>query len=383
MTQRMKTSMIALVTGLLALLGAFLVTLESEPVTDTPSMVDAGVATVDAGTDAGPRDAGPPDSGPRDAGRDAGSVPTAPAAYDLGPLPAELAGIQWPAVPVTTRVVVTSSTSQLRTAIGTAGSQIRVSGTNDAITVWQSDIEMLLEPGASISSVLIGWSAHRVSVIGGTVGRFEIMAPVSYSTGRGVVNPALAVTDVYVSGVEASVFILRGERHAVVRSSTHAPDGSVWVGDTLSYINRDIIIAGNTFRSAGPQATVRMHDVERTVTVGNRLYNGAKHNYRIHGQSDLNFAARNLLAHTGFMIGTEPDDHLVRQWFVDNVIHYDAVNGIFILPPHSCGACRIDTFVMTGNTAYSTAGFSPPTYPGWTVSNPAAQPFRAWPAVFE
>ena len=106
----------------------------------------------------------------------------------------------------------------------------------------------------------------------------------------------------------------------VYNSAIRGQAYSVWSGDAGPYQTEDLVLACSTFRShaaAGErnEATVRLVSVLRSVVVDSTLQNSnegsfdptvndpflvdppsnTKHNYRIHGHSDLNFAARNLL----------------------------------------------------------------------------------------
>ena len=58
------------------------------------------------------------------------------------------------------------------------------------------------------------------------------------------------------------------------------------------------------------------------MVVGNVLYNPIKHNYRIHGTSDLHYAARNTINGGGVMIGDGRTDRVGKVWFNDNVLNH-------------------------------------------------------------
>ena len=76
-----------------------------------------------------------------------------------------------------------------------------------------------------------------------------------------------------------------------------------------------------------------------------------KHNYRIHGHSDLNFAARNVLINSGMMFaGLEdgfadpPLDHIGHMWVNDNTFHHRVPD---LFNPKE----TIDVLVARGNVA--------------------------------
>jgi hypothetical protein len=138
----------------------------------------------------------------------------------------------------------------------------------------------------------------------------------------------------------------------------------------------DLIVASSTFRSAGPEATIRMHDVVRSVVVDNVLENGAKHNYRVHGRSDLAYAARNVLVRTGVMIGNQPGDRVGAVFFEANTLYHDAPSLLEIEIP------AIRRFVCRGNTVYTDRWDRLYAYDGigdgWTIEANTRLPYRPY-----
>ena len=113
--------------------------------------------------------------------------------------------------------------------------------------------------------------------------------PADYSNGPDF-RAEWQTTDVLIDGIEVdaadTAFLMRsGVRIAYREQSIGRGSLQRVVGDTADFEAEDIILAGNDFESAGPEATVRLVNVVRSAVVGNRLTNGAKHNYRIHGRA--------------------------------------------------------------------------------------------------
>ncbi|HYH97352.1 hypothetical protein [Hyalangium sp.] len=315
---------------------------------------DGGSGGADGGSsDSGTVDAGRGDTGTPDAGVD-GGLPDGSAAgpgplqghvnglKDLGPLPAGL-DIQWPAAPTITREIDIDSHADYAQyfqppggAPATAQTRFRFHiGINETVVVQTSDTELILDPDVKLLRLLIGQAVHRVRVSGGVFGEIEFSLPWN----NGTPEEGRFATDVVFDGVRVEpeadqyglAFAIRAKRVAILNSETQAKVYSVWVGGMEPLQSTDIVLANNRFASVtGSEATVRMHNVLRTVTVHNRLTNGtssqtdSKHNYRIHGIAAENFAARNLLVHSGVMIGEGggvPVEQIGQLWFNDNVFH--------------------------------------------------------------
>jgi hypothetical protein len=239
-------------------------------------------------------------------------------------VPASL-DIHWPKPPRVEDEVEVRSTREFNAAARRSRVRIRVRGNlEDPVTVQGSDLEIVADDGVRVKRLTIGRGQKRLVVRGGEWGWIELQVPAQFYPQPPVYKREWLVEDLLVQDVrvraEDTAFLLRGKRIAIVNSDVEATRYCVWAGDTVEFPSEDIILAGNRFRSAGPEATVRLVDVLRTVTVDNVMRNEMKHNYRVHGVSDLTFAARNKLIGTGVMIGTQPPDDVERSWFIDNVM---------------------------------------------------------------
>ena len=343
---------------------------------------DAGVPL-----DAGPRSDGAPpptpDAGPpRDAGagRDSGPpLPPPSGVPELGPLPAGVVAT-WPAEPRTTREVVVRTAAEFVAAASMPGTRVRVAASfSQPVQISADDVDVSFEAGVGIGALQIDRALHRVRLVGGRYARIEIQVPAQFFPGPTEWRSEWMAEDVMLDSVEVdsgnNAIEIRGRRIAVIRSRVHARDYSLWCAETDRFQTEDVIVAGNTFVSDGPEATFRMVDVLRSITVDNRLENGNKHNYRVHGVSDLNFSARNLLVRTGVMLGTLPGDDLGRQWVIDSTLHH-AVPSLFEADP------MIDALVSTNNVIYSDHSScwlcgSPPA--SWTVEGNRVEPYRSAP----
>lgn len=210
-----------------------------------------------------------------------------------------------------------------------SGTRMRVHARLSGIVrVTQSDIELLFDDGAGADGVWIANRIGRVAVRGGTFGGIEVQIPGTYYPSEEW-HREWRTTDVLVDRVRVTAgdtaFLMRGlVRAAITNSWSYAERYSVWFGDTADFENEDVILAGNDFYSVGPEATVRLVHVVRSVTVENRLENTEKHNYRTHGRARDNYASRNILVGTGAFLGRLPDDHIGRQWFDDNTFYHTA-----------------------------------------------------------
>ncbi|HEY8430005.1 MAG TPA: hypothetical protein VIL20_16600 [Sandaracinaceae bacterium] len=337
----------------------------------------------DAGTEP-PPDSGtepPPDPGtepPPDAGTEPPPPPDPIAA--LGPLPPEMAGLRWPEQPRIEREVTVTNVEDLRREAGVSGTRIHVRGAvGGDVSVNADDIEILADDATRLGRVSIGHGVSRVRIAGGTYTDIYISIPAEfYPSVR--YRPEWMVEDVTIEDVNVHssnmAFEIRGRRIAIVRSRVTAARYSVWCGDTGPMQSEDVILHENVFDSAGPEATVRLVQVLRSATVSNVLVNTAKHNYRIHGTSDLNYAANNLLINTGVMLGRMPGDDLGRVWFDDNVFHHTAPD---LFNPDT----GIDMLHATGNVAYTNVWscfYCPSPQPGWTLASNRTEPYRPPPS---
>lgn len=301
---------------------------------------------------------------------------------DLGTLPTELASLHWPALPRIERTVDARTAAEAQRAVDVPGTRVRVlAPILEPITVHASDVELAFADGARLERVILEPGVQRVRIAGGEVGSIELMPPARWNPDARY-EESLFVTDVMLEDLRMvasdSAFVIRGRRVAVLRNDVRAERYSLWAGDTGPFDGEDLIVADNTFRSAGPESTLRMHDVLRSVVVRNVLSNGAKHDYRVHGRADLAYAAHNVLLRTGIMIGNQPGDRVGTVIFEDNVLHHEAPSLLEI------EFSAIRRLVMRNNVVYTNVWDAFYPYPrvgdGWTIEGNERFPFRAYEA---
>ncbi|UJR82700.1 hypothetical protein [Sandaracinus amylolyticus] len=306
----------------------------------------------------------------------------APARRELGPLPGELASLRWPEAPRITRTVDVHDAASLQRAVDEPGTCARVHGAIEgAITVHASDVEILMSEGARLGRVTVVPGTHRVRVSGGTIDGIELSPPARWNP-EPAYDEALMITDVLIERVRAeasdSAFVIRGRRVAIVDADVRAERYSLWAGDTGPLDGEDLIVAGNTFRSAGPESTLRIHDVARSVVVDNVLSNGRKHDYRVHGRSDLAYAARNVLLRTGIMIGNQPGDAVGSVVLERNTLYLEEPSMLEI------DEAAIRRLVLRDNVVYTDRWDTFYPYPrvreGWIVEHNERHPFRPYVA---
>lgn len=271
--------------------------------------------------------------------------------YNLGTLPPELT-IRWPAPPQIEQTVEISTAPEDGTMRAEqTRTRFIIAANLERLNLAASDIEVQVNEGVFIGKLFIARASKRLRITGGGFGSIEVETLTDYNSTPPVSNEAWMVEDLLLNNVQVttvvpedrsaddnentfSAFYLRGKRIALLNSRVQAFHYSVWVWantDTSDFSCEDIILAGNVFESAGPEATVRLVSVQRSVVVDNRFINVGipsptgeithKHNYRVHGRSDLNFAARNTLIKSGLMMGTMAGDDLGTVWFQESFIY--------------------------------------------------------------
>ncbi|HJL14827.1 MAG TPA: hypothetical protein RMH99_04175 [Sandaracinaceae bacterium LLY-WYZ-13_1] len=349
-----------------------------EPV--PPGVRHAGIRPLDAS--AGPSEPAPSEPGPSEPSPSEPSpsepsprepAPSEPVASalglaDLGPLPPELTGLRWPQTPRVTREVTVTTHAALTAAVSVPGTRVHVRGViGGDVSVPADDVEILADEASRLGRLRVERAVHRVRLEGGHWQGVHLAVPARWWPTHEV-RAEWMVEDVWIDGVTVdapgSAFEIRGRRIAVTHADVRAARYSVWCGDTDPLRSEDVILHGNVFDSAGPESTVRLVSVLRSATVANRLANTNKHNYRVHGDSDLAYAADNLLVDTGVMLGTMPGDALGTVWFDDNVLHHTAPD---LFNPSRTAIARL---VARGNVAYTDvwSAFYPGTAPGgWDV----------------
>jgi hypothetical protein len=322
------------------------------------------------------------------AGRSAQSqtlIPSRSDRLDLGPLPSAFQ-IHWPEPPLIEHEEVATSAAEFASRLRPR-TRMHVRGTLSTVTLSVSDVELVMSAEARIKRLNIAPGVHRIKVIGGSFGEIEVGIPATEND---------FATDLYFDRVHVApdsdqyglAFALRAKRAAVVHCNVQAFVYSVWVGGTAPMQSTDLIFLGNEFNSTtGNEATFRMHDALRTVVVENRFTNGtasminSKHNYRIHGISGQNFAARNVLIHSGVMIGEgggDPMEEINGYWFLENTFYQ--------LRPslYQMGANSVRNAVIKNNRVYNGSPMTClvcnwPLPSSWTAIGNRLLPYRPHP----
>lgn len=345
--------------------------------TGTPEFAHAPLPADDAGPHSPASSAG--SSAPASSAPPAADTSTTP---DLGPLPPELAALTWPARPRITREVTARTMAELEEAVATPGTRVTLVGVQGGdLDIRANDIELVADASSSLGRLAVTQGIERVRVEGGRWGPIHVEVPADFSSGQASYDPALMARDLSFESMTidsggTTAFEIRGQRIAAVGNDVTTGSYSVWCGDTGHFQSEDIILFDNVFRSGGEQSTVRLVSVRRSATVSNVLSNPHKHNYRVHGVSDLAVASDNLLVGAGVMMGTMEGDRLERVWFDDNVIHHDAPD-LFNPAPgiRALSASRNMTYCDTHPEF-----FEGDVQSGWTMSENQIAPYQAPPA---
>lgn len=310
------------------------------------------------------------------------SDPSDPSAeLDLGELPPELAELRWPELPRTTREVTVTSADALAAEAAVPGTRIVAEGVvGGDLTIGADDIEIVADAATSLGVLHIPQRRARVRIEGGQWRGVRVAIPATFQ-GAADFRPEYMAEDLFFDGVTIdsgteTAMEVRGKRIALVRSEVHGGRYSVWCGDTGHFQSEDLIILGNVLDSAGPEPTVRIVSVLRSAVVSNVLTNTYKHNYRIHGESDLNYASDNLLVNTGVMFGRMAGDSLGRVWFDDNVFHHVAPD--LFNPDMSIRELRARRNLVHVDGRAGMYEGAP--QPGWDISDNVVVPYAPPPA---
>lgn len=306
----------------------------------------------------------------------------------LGTLPSSLQ-IKWPKSPTTNRTIEVSTVDQFNAEASKPGTKIIVKNNLSAnIALTADDMEMEIKSGVKVQALTIEKGRKRIFIHGGELGSIELQPPIQFWPTPWVYKSEWMIEDVKIDGVKVFPtngglmgLMLRGKRIAVTNSDITAIDYSVWTGDTGDFKNEDLILAKNKFKSSsGGQSTIRLVGNVRSVVVDNRLQNGEavgnKHNYRIHGTSSYNFAARNVLVNSGVMIGTQAGDSVDHAWFNDTVIYHNT-SDLF-----NIGWPAVQNFQAKNNKAYTNAWgcfYCNPPKETWDFQNNLRFPYQAAP----
>lgn len=307
---------------------------------------------------------------------------TAP--YNLGALPDGFVA-HWPTPPTITRQVQVTTSSAFNQAAAVAGTRVVVAAViTSGARITASDVEVIMNPGASLGSLTIDHATKRIALRGGTyTGQIETAVAASWTPNE-VDNPAWIVEDVMIDGVTvrstSSTLMLRGHRIAVLRCTGHAAEYSLYSDMINGQQNTDFVIAGNRFESEGVQATMRLIHARNAIVVDNRLTDllqtGSKHNFRIHGTSSGVYAARNMLVNAGMMLGTMSSDALNDIWIRSNVLFHNTPD---LFNPDRT---RIHGLHATYNTAYTdvwSCFYCGPVPADWQIGQNVVHPYRPAP----
>ncbi|MEC7522791.1 MAG: hypothetical protein VYE22_23075 [Myxococcota bacterium] len=299
---------------------------------------------------------------------------SARASWDWGAIPDDCV-VELPNPP---RVRRTVHVRQPQRRLEEAGTRYLIHTDIDGrLDVLASDVELIVDEGVRIEELLIHHDLERVRVAGGIFGAIEIMIPGRFAPPPVTWNEDWLVEDVTIDGVtvesDDTAFAIRGRRVAILNSRATARNYSIWLGDTHTFQSHDLLVAGNRFRSAGPESTVRLVAIDGAIVVDNELANTRKHAFRIHGRSDNVYFARNRLVDTGVMIGSMDGDQVGSVWLVDNTVHL-TVPSLLVAPPE-----RIRRLTARGNRVFSDEWdcFVCARGDGWEIGDNPIQSYRA------
>lgn len=310
--------------------------------------------------------------------------------FDLGLLPH---AVVWPENPIITSERSVTTPAQLQSALDTAGTKITIAANlTGGFTVSTSDHEIIAAPGITVGSMFVQKSVKRLKFVGGSYTSFTLDMPKVWWPSEQT-NAAWFVEDVLIDGVTVTAteqaFTLRGNRIAIVRSTATAGTYSVWFGSHSPAQASDLIIAGNRFHSAGAQATLRVHDADNVVIVGNVLSNSTgnntgRHNLRLHGTVNRAVLSRNTLIHNGSMVGINDSgdtDQIGELWFENNVFYQNNYSGF---RADAGGPPYIRTLHLRNNKMYSDLHgcfLCIATPAGWDVSGNTIERYQAPPSA--
>lgn len=247
-----------------------------------------------------------------------------------------------------------------------------------------SDVEVLVDPGVRIDSMVIGRASQRVRISGGKYRYIALERPNAGSGGSNFGDRDF-VQDVMIDGVDVDSNTptqpgigMYGRRVAIVDSHVRAATYAIWgagvaPGPGLAEAQiQDLIVARCTLESRGRsragdgnvqgviynEATVRLVNINRSAIVDSYVVNtidgfvpvpegsNTKANYRIHGKSDQNLFARNVLVNSGTQFANTDDD-LGSFYFNDNVFYHSSPD---LFNPHKGNVRYVEAH---GNVVYT------------------------------
>jgi hypothetical protein len=336
-----------------------------------------------------------------------------PYTYPLGPLPKGFA-VHRPQRPAIAREAEVRTAADFERLASRPGTRVRVRlGIPTPVTVRASDVEVLVDPGVRIHSLMIAKGLRRVRVSGGEYGWITLQLPNAGAMGKpfssedyvhDVMIDGVTVTNADSSKIGIEVY---GRRVAIVNTRIKAGNYAIWgrgiepgPGKEALAIE-DLIVAGSVLESHGKspagngvsrgarnEATVRLRHIQRSAIVDCYLVNSVdgfvpvpegsdvKANYRIHGKSDQNLFARNVLVNSGTQFGFADDD-LGSFYFLDNVLYHSSPD---LFNPKAGNTRYVEA---RGNVVYTSTrhrclgcGFE---RPGWKLENNPIKAFRTPP----
>jgi hypothetical protein len=307
-----------------------------------------------------------------------------PYAYPLGPLPKGFF-INRPSRPQIVREAEVRSAADFAREAQQSGTRLRVhTDIPMSMTVRGSDIEVLVDRGVRIDSLTIAKGSQRVRISGGKYRFIALQLPNGGRMGSNFGDRDF-VQDVMIDGVDIDsntptqpAIGMYGRRVAIVDSHIRAATYAIWgagpsPGTGLDPVEiQDLIVARCTLESRGRsrtgdgnvqgviynEATVRLVHINRSAIVDSYVQNtidgfvpvpegsNTKANYRIHGKSDQNLFARNVLVNSGTQFANTDDD-LGAFYFNDNVFYHSSPD---LFNPHKGNVRYVEAH---GNVVYT------------------------------
>jgi hypothetical protein len=189
-------------------------------------------------------------------------------------------------------------------------------------------VELIIAEGVRVGQINVSTGVKRLRVTGGQVTHVWC----AHADTADQVAEDLLFDGVYVASLTGApdrtvggaytAFNIRGRRMAVVNCRVDAEFYCIYCASRSGLPVEGLIVAGCVTRTFGLEANVRLVGVERAVLVENTLYSPRKHNYRIHGKSDLHYAGHNVFHGAGMMQGTMDGDRIGRTWFIGNAYNH-------------------------------------------------------------
>jgi hypothetical protein len=337
-----------------------------------------------------------------------------PYTYPLGELPKRFF-INRPKRPQISREVEIRSAADFVRAAQQSGTRLRVRADIPmAMNVRGSDIEVIVDRGVRLDSILIAKGSQRVRISGGEYRFIALQLPNGGAMGSNFGDRDFA-TDVMIDGVTIDsktppqpAIGMYGRRVMIVDSRIRSATYAIWgagisPGPGLDPVPiEDLIVARSVLESCGRsrggdgkvegalynEATVRLVHIRRSVIVDSYVVNSidgivpvpegsnTKANYRIHGKSDQNFFARNVLVNSGTQFAASDDD-LGSFYFNDNILYHSSPD---LFNPR---AGKVRYVEAHGNVVYTrgrqtclACGFK---NPDWKLEKNEFRPFKAPP----